>query len=58
MAIAKELAQRFGITMDEADIERESVIWEMKHGGLSGRTAQQFINHLAGLQALKAGGQP
>lgn len=57
VVIAKELAQRFGITMDEADIERESVIWEMKHGGLSGRTAQQFINHLAGLQALKADGQ-
>lgn len=48
--IAKELAKRFGITMDEEQIAKEAVVWEMHHGGLSGRTAQQFINHLAGLQ--------
>ena len=24
---------------------------ELSHGGISGRTAQQFINHLMGLQA-------
>lgn len=54
VVIAKELAKRYNIVMDPADIERESVIWEMKHGGLSGRTAQQFINHLAGIQALTA----
>ena len=24
--------------------------WELRHGGVSGRTAQQFINYLAGTQ--------
>ncbi len=53
VAIAKELAKRFNIAMDEEEIAKEAVIWEMRHGGLSGRTAQQFINHLAGMQALE-----
>ena len=52
VVIAKELARRFHISMDEEEIAKEAVVWEMRHGGLSGRTAQQFINHLAGIQAL------
>ncbi len=55
VAIAKELARRFHIRMDEEAIAKEAVVWEMRHGGLSGRTAQQFINHLAGMQALEDG---
>lgn len=30
---------------------KEKNKWELSHGGISGRTAQQFINHLMGLQA-------
>ena len=52
VVIAKALAKRYGIVMDEEEIGKEAVVWEMRHGGLSGRTAQQFINHLAGMQAL------
>lgn len=37
------------ITMDEEKILAEAHAWEMRHGGISGRTAQQFINHLCGL---------
>ena len=51
VAIATELAGRFGIHMSEDEIAKASVVWEMHHGGLSGRTAQQFINHLAGMEA-------
>lgn len=52
LVITSELARRYGITMSEKDVEKEAVAWEMSHGGLSGRTAQQFINHLVGRQAL------
>ena len=48
--IATELAKRAGITMAEAEICREANKWELSHGGISGRTAQQFVNYLAGMQ--------
>ena len=48
IAIAKALAGRYGIVMEEKQIETEAVRWEMFHGGLSGRTAKQFIHHLLG----------
>jgi predicted AAA+ superfamily ATPase len=44
------LAKRAGITMHEDDIIAQAKIWEMEQGGLSGRTAQQFIYHLLGEQ--------
>ena len=48
--IVKELAKRSGITMPEDDLLLEANKWELSHGGLSGRTAQQFINYLLGKQ--------
>jgi predicted AAA+ superfamily ATPase len=48
--IVRELAKRVpSITLDEKELLLKSDQWEMSHGGISGRTAQQFINHLAGL---------
>ncbi len=44
--IVKVLAQRHGIVMDEAELLLLSDRWEMNHGGVSGRTASQFISHL------------
>ena len=46
--IVTELAQRQGIAMSEEELCREANKWELSHGGISGRTAQQFINYLAG----------
>jgi len=37
------------LSMDEEKILAEAHAWELRHGGISGRTAQQFINHLCGL---------
>lgn len=37
------------INMDSEQIVAEAHKWEMLGGGISGRTAQQFINHLCGL---------
>ena len=44
--IVKALADRNGIVMDEKELYLQSDRWEMSHGGLSGRCAGQFINHL------------
>jgi len=44
--IVKTLADRNGIEMDEKELFLLSDRWEMSHGGLSGRCAGQFINHL------------
>ncbi len=46
--IAVELAKRAGVVMEEEEICREANKWELSHGGISGRTAQQFVNYLAG----------
>lgn len=47
--IVMELAKRAGIAMGEAEICLEANKWELSHGGISGRTAQQFVNYLAGI---------
>ena len=44
--IVKGLAQRNSITMSEDELLSEANKWELSHGGLSGRTASQFIDHL------------
>lgn len=46
--IVRTLAQRYGITMPEDQLLLEANKWELAHGGLSGRTAQQFIDYLLG----------
>lgn len=46
--IVVELARRQGIEMDEEKLCAEANKWELSHGGLSGRTAQQFINYVRG----------
>ncbi len=44
--IVKTLADRYGVKMDEKELLLEANKWELSHGGLSGRTAEQFINYL------------
>lgn len=46
--IVKTLAERYGIDMDEEELLLEANKWELQHGGLSGRTAQQFMDYLLG----------
>lgn len=48
--IVKVLANRYGITMPEEQLLLEANRWELNHGGLTGRTAQQFIDYLLGQQ--------
>ena len=49
--IVVELARRNGLTISEEELTREANKWELSHGGISGRTAQQFINYLCGQAA-------
>ena len=46
--IVRTLAERYGICMPEEELLLEANKWELQHGGLSGRTAQQFIDYLSG----------
>ncbi len=49
------LARRAGITNDKMDdntLKAEANKWELSHGGLSGRTATQFVNYLLGMMDL------
>ena len=46
--IVGELAKKNGIDMSDDELFLEANKWELSHGGLSGRTAQQFIDYLAG----------
>lgn len=46
--IVLELAHRTGIQMTDEELMQEANKWELSHGGISGRTAQQFVNYLAG----------
>ena len=44
--IVRVLADKYHIHMPEADLLLEANRWELSHGGLSGRTATQFIANL------------
>lgn len=46
--IVVKLARKSGLTMTDEELCSEANKWELSHGGISGRTAQQFINYLLG----------
>ena len=46
--IVKTLAERHQVEMPEEELLLEANKWELQHGGMSGRTAQQFIDYLCG----------
>ena len=50
--IVIELARREGITMSDEELRAEANKWELSHGGLSGRTARQFVNYCSAMQQI------
>ena len=46
--IARVLAKRQRLDIPEEELLAEANKWELRHGGVSGRTAQQFVNYMAG----------
>jgi hypothetical protein len=50
--IVLELAHRQGIHMPDEELRAEANKWELSHGGISGRTAQQFVHYLDGQSGI------
>lgn len=48
--IVTELAHKAGVMLSDDELCAEANKWELSHGGISGRTAQQFINYISGIQ--------
>lgn len=50
--IVRTLALRKGISMSDDELMLEANKWEIAHGGMTGRTAEQFIIHLQSIGAV------
>ena len=48
LEIVSGLAEKAGVTLPHDNLIAGAKQWEMKHGGISGRTAQQYINYVLG----------
>lgn len=48
--IVETLATRYQINIGREQLMLEANKWELNHGGLSGRTAQQFMDYLLGMK--------
>jgi hypothetical protein len=46
--IVDKLAERSNITLESKDLSDQARKWELRHGGMSGRTASQLITWLSG----------
>lgn len=46
--IVTGLAKKAGLKIGDEELKAEANKWELSHGGISGRTAQQFINYMLG----------
>jgi len=46
--IVRVLAARNGVELTDQELLDKANMWELRHGGMSGRTATQFITHLLG----------
>lgn len=49
--IVRALAERNGLNIPEEELRRVANIWEIRHGGYSGRAAQQLIQYLESREA-------
>jgi len=50
--IVTALSEKNGLNIDPDQLKLEADRWEMNHGGISGRTAQQFVDHLLGKNVI------
>ena len=56
--IVEALAKRHNLQMPLEKLYEEANKWELSHGGLSGRTAAQFITHILGTMETEKNSQP
>jgi uncharacterized protein len=57
LAMVKGYCSHFGITMDDAELEREALEWSTTRGSRSGRVAWQFTQELAGRMGVRTQGK-
>ncbi|MCR5279121.1 MAG: ATP-binding protein [Lachnospiraceae bacterium] len=55
--IVLNLAERKGLSIPKETLLTEANKWQLSHGSRSGRLAEQFVNHLLGIDGLKEGKQ-
>ncbi|MCM1107281.1 MAG: ATP-binding protein [Blautia sp.] len=48
--IVLHLAHRAGVSMSDEELMAEANKWELSHGGISGRTAEQFVTYISAMQ--------
>lgn len=48
LTIVRELCKREHIEIDDSELQLLANRWELRHGGVSGRAARQFVDYLAG----------
>lgn len=51
--IVVELAHKAGLDISDEELCAEAKKFELHHGGISGRTAQQFINYMQGVRGIE-----
>ncbi len=51
--IVAVLAQRENIGLSKDELHAEATKWEIRHGGVSGRSARQFVDYVKGMESLK-----
>lgn len=51
--IVDNLALKYELNMDKEKLHQEALTWEIRNGGFSGRTAQQFIQYMINQKAIK-----
>lgn len=49
--IVTELAHKMGVKMSDEELCAEANKWELSHGGISGRTATQFVSYILGTES-------
>lgn len=52
LKIVRGLAEKRGLAIEEEELQRRALLWEVRHNGRSGRTARQFVDHLTGEYSL------
>ena len=51
--IVEVLARRENIGLPREELHAAATKWEIRHGGVSGRSARQFIDYIKGMECLK-----
>lgn len=51
--IVDTLAKKYHLDMDQEELHAQAMIWEIRNGGFSGRTATQFIQYMVNKKVLE-----